>query len=119
VTRQIFVLPFREGRETPRSEWIPITDGRQLDREPKWSPDGNLLYYLADREGARGIHAQRLDPATKQPVGSPFEVMMFRGTQCNMMHFPNSGESSPAVARDRLVFPLAEVQGTIWLTQMP
>jgi hypothetical protein len=119
VTRQIFVLPFHPGRETPRSEWIQITDGRQLDRDPQWSPDGNLVYYLADREGARGIYAQRLDPATKHPVGSPFEVLMFRGTQRNMMHFPNSGESSPAVARGRLVFPLAELQGTIWLTQMP
>jgi Tol biopolymer transport system component len=118
VTRQIFVLPFHEGRETPRSEWIPITDGHHLDREPKWSPDGNLLYFLADREGARGIHAQRLDPATKRPLGSSFEVLLFRGTQRNMMHFANSGESSPAVARDRLVFPLAELQGTIWLTQM-
>jgi eukaryotic-like serine/threonine-protein kinase len=119
VTRQIFVLPFHEGRETPRSEWIPITDGKHLDREPRWSPDGNLLYFLADREGARGIYAQRLDPETKHPLGSPFEVMMFRGTQRNMMHFPNSGQSSPAVARDKLVFPLAELQGTIWLTQMP
>ena len=118
VTRQIFVLPFHEGRETPRSEWVAITDGKRLDREPKWSPDGNLLYFTSDREGARGIYAQRLDPATKHPLGSPFEVMMFRGTQRNMMHFPDSAQSSPAVARDRLVFPLAELQGTIWLTQM-
>jgi hypothetical protein len=35
------------------------------------------------------------------------------------MMFPNSGQSSPAVARDKLVFPLREVQGNIWLTQMP
>jgi len=118
MTRQVFVLPFHEGRETPRSEWIPVTDGKQLDRDPKWSPDGNFVYYLADREGARGIYAQRLDPATKHPVGSPFEVMMFRGTMRNMM-FPNSGESSPAVARDRIVFPLREVQGNVWLTEMP
>jgi Tol biopolymer transport system component len=118
MTRQVFVLPFHEGRETPRGEWIPITDGKQLDRDPKWSPDGNLVYFLADREGARGIYAQKLDPATKHPVGRPFEVMMFRRTQRNMM-FPNSGQSSPAVARDKLVFPLREVQASIWLTQMP
>jgi hypothetical protein len=49
VTRQIFVLPFHEGRETPRDEWIPVTDGKRLDREPKWSPDGNLLCPAARR----------------------------------------------------------------------
>jgi hypothetical protein len=36
------LLPLHAGRETPRSEWVAITDGKQLDREPKWSPDGNL-----------------------------------------------------------------------------
>ena len=118
MTRQIFVLPFHEGRETPRSEWIPVTDGTQLDRDVKWSPDGNLVYFLADRGGARGIYARKLDPATKHPLGSPFEVLMFRGTRRNMM-FDNSGESWPAVARDRIVFPLREVQGNIWLTQLP
>jgi len=118
MTRQVFVLPFHEGRETPRSEWIPITDGRQLDRDPKWSPDGNLVYYLADREGARGIYAQKLDATTKHPLGRPFEVMMFRSA-CRSMMFPNSGESSPAVARDKIIFPLREIQGNIWLTQMP
>jgi Tol biopolymer transport system component len=118
LTRQVFVLPFHEGRETPRSEWIPVTDGQQLDRDPKWSPDGNLVYYLGDRGGGRGIYAQRLDAETKRPVGGPFEVIVPRGVQRSMM-FPNSGQSSPAVARDKLVFPLLEVQGNIWLTEMP
>lgn len=54
ITRQIFVLPFHPGRETPQSEWIPITDGKQLDRDPT---------------------------ATKRPVGPPFEVKMFRSTR--------------------------------------
>ena len=119
MTRQIFVLPFHEGRETPQSEWIPITDGKQLDRDPKWSLDGNLVYFLADRDGARGIHAQRLDPATKHPVGSQFEVKMFRSTRRSMMYFDNSGLSAPAVARDKIVFPLGEMTGNIWMTRMP
>jgi serine/threonine protein kinase len=119
TTRQIYVLPFHEGRPTPRSEWIPVTDGKQLDREPQWSPDGNLLYFLADREGTRGIYAQRLDPASKHPVGTPFEVKMFRSARRSMMHFTNSGDSWPAVARDKIVFPLGEMTGNIWLTKLP
>jgi Tol biopolymer transport system component len=119
TTRQIYVLPFHEGRPTPRSEWIPVTNGKQLDRDPQWSPDGNLLYFLADRDGARGIYAQRLEPVTKHSSGAPFEVKMFRSARRSMMLFANSGDSSPAVAQDKLVFPLGEMTGNIWLTKMP
>src|SRR5262249_12895572 len=91
---------------SPQNEWVPITDGKQLDREPRWSPDGNLLYFLADRDGTRGIFGQRLDPMTKHPIEGPFEVMMFRSARRSMMHFKDSGQSSPAVARDKIVFPL-------------
>jgi len=119
MTRQVYVLPFHPGRETPQSEWIPVSDGRQLDRDPKWSPDGNLVYFLADRDGVRGIYAQRLDLVTKHPSGTPFEVKMFRSTRRSMMYFSNSGQSSPAIARDRMVFALGEMTGNIWLTKVP
>ena len=119
ATRQIFVMRFQAGRQTPRSEWIPITEGKQLDRDAQWSPDGNLLYFLADRDGMRGIYAQRLDPMTKRPFQAPFEVKMFRSARRSMMHFDNSGASWPAVARDKLVFPLGEMSGNIWLTKIP
>jgi dipeptidyl aminopeptidase/acylaminoacyl peptidase len=119
MTRQIFVLPFHPDRETPQSEWIPITDGKRLDRDPKWSPDGNLLYFLADRDGVRGFHAQRLDPATKRSSGPEFEVKMFRSARRSMMYFPNSGFSGPAVTSDKIVFALGEMTGNIWLTKAP
>jgi dipeptidyl aminopeptidase/acylaminoacyl peptidase len=119
MTRRIYVLPFHPDRETPQSEWIAITDGKQLDRDPKWSPDGNTLYFLADRDGVRGFHAQRLDPATKRPSGPEFEVRMFRSTRRSMMYFSNSGFSAAAVASDKIVFALGEMTGNIWLTKAP
>jgi Tol biopolymer transport system component len=119
LSRQMFVLPFHPGRATPESEWIPVGDGKQLDRDPKWSPDGNLLYFLADRDGARGIYAQRIDAVTRHPLGKPFEVKMFRSTRRSMMYFANSGVSAPAIVRDRMVFALGEMTGNIWLTKAP
>ena len=119
LTRQMFVLPFHPNGATPESEWIPISDGKQLDRDPKWSPDGNLLYFLADRDGARGIYAQRLDAVTRHPMGKPFEVKMFRSTRRSMMYFANTGLSAPAIARDRMIFALGEMTGNIWLTKLP
>jgi Tol biopolymer transport system component len=118
-TRRIWVAPFQYGRVVPESEWIPITDGTALDRDPTWSPDGNILYWLADRQGVRGIWARKLNPATKQPAGEPFEVQMFRGTRRSMMLFPNTGLTRLAVARDRIVFALGEETGNIWITKLP
>lgn len=118
-TRQIFLVPFRFGRITPQSEWIPVTDGKSLDRDPSWSPDGNVLYWMADRNGVRGIYARMLDPGTKRPVGKEFEVRMFRGSRRSMNMFSNSGLSRPAVARDRIVFALGERTGNIWMTRLP
>jgi len=43
--RQIFVVPF-VGAWTPRSTWMAVTDGQGLDREAKWAPDGNRIYFL-------------------------------------------------------------------------
>ena len=59
------------------ADGIPITDGKEIDRQAYWSPDGNLLYYLSDRDGFRCIWAQSLNPATKHPEGEAFTVLHF------------------------------------------
>ena len=58
----------------PESEWIPITDFTRENDKPRWSPDGNLLYFTSDRDGWRWIWTRRLDPATKRPAGEPIGV---------------------------------------------
>jgi Tol biopolymer transport system component len=72
--RQIFIAPIHNSGGAGESEWIPITDGSGLDRNAVWSPRGNLLYFLSERDGFRCFWAQHLDPATKRPVGAPFAV---------------------------------------------
>jgi len=119
LTRQIWVAPFEFGKPAPFSQWIPITDGTALNRDPVWSPDGNMLYWLADRNGTRGIWACKLDPVTRRRVSDAFEVRMFRGARRSMMGFSNSGMARIGVARDKLVFPLGEETGNIWMTQLP
>lgn len=107
------------GRPAPESEWIPVNDGKSLDRDPELSPDGNMLYWLADRGGVRGFWAVKLDPVTKRPAGPAFEVKMFPGTRRSMMRFTNTGAVRPAVARDKIVFALGEESGNIWTTRLP
>jgi hypothetical protein len=117
----MFVAEVRgEGGETPAPEesWIPITDGKGLDREAAWSPDGNLLYFLSDRDGFRCIWAQRLQPATKRPVGEPSAVLHFHHARRSLRAVGNNvGAIGLSVAKGRLVFALGDVTGNIWLRE--
>ncbi|MFN7933868.1 MAG: protein kinase [Bryobacteraceae bacterium] len=117
VTRQIHILPFHENRESLPQEWIPITDDKGLERDPEWSPDGNLLYWQTDRDGFRCFIAQKLDPATKRPVGEPFFVQHFHDPSRSLQFFANTGASSPTIAPDRMYYAIGERTGNVWLMQ--
>ncbi len=121
LSRQIFVAEVRgEDGETPAPEesWIPITDGKTLDREAAWSPNGNLLYFLSDRDGFRCIWAQRLQPRTKRPVDDAFPVMHFHHARRSLRAMGNNvGAIGLSVAKDKLVFALGDVTGNIWMRE--
>ena len=74
---RLMVTPFRGAAEIPESQWIPVTDGSSWDRRPRWSPDGNLIYFNSIRDGFQCLWAQRLDPVTKRPAGETFSVTIF------------------------------------------
>jgi Tol biopolymer transport system component len=117
VRRQVFISPARPG--TAETDWIPVTDGTALDREVAWSPDGNVLYWISERDGFRCLAASRLDPATKRPLGEMFYFLHLHGARRSMMHFRNPNMGRPAVARDKIVFSLAERTGNIWMMKLP
>jgi eukaryotic-like serine/threonine-protein kinase len=114
-SRRIYAVPFRSGHNPPESEWIPITDGTGLDRDPEWSPDGNLIYYLTDRDGFRCIAATRVHPLTKQPVGEMLYVKHLHSASRTMLVFSNTGLTAVSLARDKMFFVLGERTGNIWL----
>jgi Tol biopolymer transport system component len=96
-------------------DWI------EIDRDgdaPSWSPQGNLLYHWSERDGSPCLWAQRLDPATKQPVGTPLSIQHFHDRRLSLRNLYLGGPSI-AVARDRIVFNLGEQTGNIWMTDLP
>lgn len=117
LTRQIFVVPFRPESEVPEREWIPITSGDFLDREPRWSPDGNLLYFTTEREGPRCLWAQRLNPSTKRPEGDAFPVYHFHGARLGM-RTPNPQLTGLSIGGGRMALSLEETSGNIWLVTL-
>jgi Tol biopolymer transport system component len=116
--RQIFVAPFRgwpdESGASP-GDWIPITDGEEMDRQCYWSPDGNLLYFLSDRDGFRCIWAQPLDAGTKRPDGEAKSVLHFHRGRRSLRGIGRVSAIKLSVARDQLVFALGELTGNIWM----
>jgi Tol biopolymer transport system component len=105
-----FIAPVRNGVAAQESEWIQITNG-PVDGRSWWSPDGNLLYFQSDRDGSLCIWAQKLDPATKQPVGPVFAVYHFHGKRRSL----GSAHFGYGLAPGKLYFALEETTGNIWL----
>ena len=70
--------------------------GRNDRPAAAWSPDGRLVYLLLDRDGFRCLWAQRLDAATKQPLGTPFAVQHWHG--CGAVFLRRAGDARLEVA---------------------
>ena len=120
---RIFVAPFRqeEFHESPGiapERWIAVTEGQDRDGMTGWSPNGNLLYFVSNRGGSRGIWAQELDAADKRPVGDPRLVWHFQETRLSLAGVSLSSLRTN-VARDKLVFTLKERMADIWMAHLP
>jgi hypothetical protein len=107
------IAPLRNGVAAEESEWIEVTDGSGLDASPWWSPDGGLLYFFSRRDGFECLWAQRLDPATKKPVGPAFDVYHFHGAR----RVVNTSTVGPALSANKLVFSMGELSGNIWMAE--
>ena len=87
-----------------------------MDRQSYWSPDGNLLYFLSDRDGFRCIWAQPLDAGSKRPDGEAKSVLHFHGRRRSLRGVGNRVSAIKlSVAGGRLVFALGELTGNIWM----
>jgi Tol biopolymer transport system component len=110
----ILIAPLRNGVAAGESEWIPVTDGAGIEATPWSSPDGSILYFLSQRDGFQCVWAQHLDPVSKRPKGTPFEVAHFHGAR----HKLREAGFGPGIAADKLVFTMSDSTGNIWMTKM-
>ena len=118
TTAQVFVVPLDGALPVPRERWIAITDGGSEEMEPAWSPNGELLYFLSDRDGFRCIWARRLNAATKQPVGDAFAVRHFHRARRSLRRMTGTtGLIGLSVAPGRMLFSFGELTGNIWLEE--
>jgi Tol biopolymer transport system component len=111
----VVVAPFRRDAPPPEHEWVSITEHRPIPHDkPRWSPDGQLLYYTSDIDGFRCVWAQRLDPKTKRPVGPPLEVYRSHSARRSLTNAGIPPFYELSLTADKLFFNLGEITGNIW-----
>jgi Tol biopolymer transport system component len=103
----LYVLPATGG------PWTRLSEGEHWDDKPRWSPDGNMIYFVSDRSGFFNVWGIHFDATKGKPVGEPFRVTAFE-TPALMLPAPfDRGE--PSITRDHLVLTLEDLSGSIWI----
>jgi WD40 repeat protein len=107
LTSTIYAIPAAGG------SWIRITDGKQWDDKPLWSPDGKTIYFLSERKGFFNVWGLHFDPVKGRPHGEPFQVTSFETP--TLMIPKNIAALDVSLTENRLVLPLAQLSGNIWI----
>ena len=106
----LYTMPSSGGKA------VPLTRGMAFDGQPRFSPDGNLLYFTSNRDGFVCLWAQRLDPA-KKPIGPAFAIHHLHSARLSMLNM-SLPDLDISVAHDKIVFNLGELTGNIWMTEL-
>jgi hypothetical protein len=117
-TAQVWIIRIDGALPVPAAQWIAVTDGNSVDRDPVWAPGGGLLYFLSDRDGFRCIWARKLDLATKKPLGDAFAVEHFHSARRSLNRVRSAFDIGLSVAGKQMVFAFGELTGNIWLQEM-
>ncbi|HTS28767.1 MAG TPA: hypothetical protein VMH81_23010, partial [Bryobacteraceae bacterium] len=119
-TSRLWIVRSEGSLPVPQSEWIPLTDGNSLDLSPAWAPGGGLLYFLSERDGFRCVHAIKVDPITRKPIGEEFPVQHFHTARWSLRRINSTtGMNGLSISPDRLILAFGELTGNIWLEERP
>jgi serine/threonine protein kinase len=113
---KLYIAPFREMSPPGIDTWIAVTKGNASATTPRWSRDSNWLYFVSDQDGYWCLWRQHLAPRTKQPLGDAQEVFHLPGVRRSILSVP-PGYREIALARDKIVFPMNERTGNIWMVE--
>jgi hypothetical protein len=115
-TRRIHTAPFT-GEPVSGKDWTLLVDGKDFDRQPFWAPSGKLVYFLSDRDAARCIWAQPVDPATGRPAGQAFGVHHFHEVRYPLEYLGDPGRAGLSVAGGYMFFAAPELQSNVWVAE--
>ena len=93
--------------------WTLISKGKPWEDKPRWSPDGNTIYFVSGRGGFFNVWGIRFDSAKGKPRGEPFPVTAFETPALMLPEQIQIVELS--LTQDRLVLTMEERSGSIWV----
>jgi Tol biopolymer transport system component/DNA-binding winged helix-turn-helix (wHTH) protein len=105
----IHVIPAAGG------EWKQITEGKYFDDKPRWSPDGRKIYFVSNRTGYFNVWGIGFDPVSGEAIGQPFRVTAFESPR--QMIPTDVRVMEMALSANRLILPIMEVSGKIWILE--
>jgi Tol biopolymer transport system component len=108
----IYISPLSQS-PPPEKDWILLFEDDHFLGSPAWSPDGNRLYYLSERDGFCCVWVQILDPQSKKPAGDAQSVYHAHQSRFRL-NFP-PGNGTLAVAKDKLAIWAGEATGNIYI----
>jgi WD40-like Beta Propeller Repeat len=114
---QVLAAPFQRDTPSKESDWIRVASDQHWNDKPRWSPDGNRIYFVSDRDGSACLWSQPLEPQTKTPVGRPQDLYHIHQVRRSMLNV-GIGLMDIAVAPDKIVFNMGEITGNIWMTNL-
>ena len=97
-------------------EWTRITEEKGWSDKPNWSPDGKILYFVSDRiTGYLNVWGIHFDPVSGKPVGEPFQITSY--TSVSKILWQERSLMNISLSEHRLVLPISEVEGSIWMLE--
>jgi Tol biopolymer transport system component len=114
--RRLYVTQFSGELPGPK-EWTVAVEGADYERQPFWGPDGNLIYFLSERDGTRCIWAQRVDKKNGQPVGAAFPAHHMHQVRHNLIDIPDTASIGLSIAGGQMFYSSFELQSNVWLAE--
>ncbi len=110
---RVFFAPMRGDSAGTSNEWLSVTKDNTWESAPQWSPDGELLYFVSNRDGRRCVWARRVREV-KASSGEPFAVAHFHDSRRSP-----DGASFHAtdlfVGANQMMISLGELSGSVYM----
>jgi len=95
---------------------VRITEENSWADKPRWSPDGNILYFISNRHSIfLNVWGIGFDPVKGSPAGQPFQVTDFENPA--RMLSPRVSHLEMSLDETRLALPIQETSGDIWVLE--
>ena len=111
---KLFLAPIHNSVAGPDDQWVQVTDGSDSVNTARWSPDGNLIYFVSNRDGHRCIWAQPLSPGTRRPEGQPGAVCHLHPPGPSLDHLSDEVVTFD-ISTNKLTLVLGEFTSTLFL----